>query len=89
VDTESDWSALLRDYHAALKNFESVSEALTSALSACYPLDADFLDLIAAEERIRETVILARIRLINRWRDSLEETRPLPTIESPKRTDPN
>ena len=89
MDTESDWPALLRDYHEALKNFESVSAALMSALSARYPLDGDFLDLIAAEERIRETVILARIRLINRWRDSLDETRPLPTLESPKRTDPS
>lgn len=84
---ESDWPALLRDYHAAVKDFASVSAALTAALSAHYPLDKDFLDLVTAEERIRETVILARMRLINRWRDSLEETSPMQIIESLKRTD--
>ena len=85
---ESDWPALLRDYEAAVKNFESVSIALTAALSAQYPLDADFLDLIAAEERVRETVILARMRLINRWRESLDETHPLRVSELSDRTDP-
>jgi hypothetical protein len=84
---ESDWPALLKDYEAAVKNFESVSAALTAALSAQYPLDADFLDLIAAEERFRETVILARMRLINRWRESLAETQPLRVMELPNRTD--
>ena len=69
------------------QNFESVSNALTATLSAGYPLDTDFLDLIAAEERIREAVILARIRLINRWRDSLEETSPLPVLPSRDRND--
>jgi len=88
LGNESDWPALLKDYHAAVKNFESVSAALTAALSARYPLDADFLDLVTAEERLRETVILARMRLINRWRDSLEETSPMQIIESLKRTDP-
>ena len=88
MGNESDWPALLRDYHAAVKNFESVSAALMAALSARYPLDADFLDLVTAEERLRETVILARMRLINRWRDSLEETSPMQIIESLKRTDP-
>lgn len=88
MGNESDWPALLKDYHAAVKNFESVSAALTAALSARYPLDADFLDLVTAEERLRETVILARMRLINRWRDSLEETSPMQIIESLKRTDP-
>ena len=88
MGNESDWPALLKDYHAAVKNFESVSAALTAALSARYPLDADFLDLVTAEERIRETVILARMRLINRWRDSLEETSPMQIIESLNRTDP-
>ena len=88
MGNESDWPALLKDYHAAVKNFESVSAALTAALSARYPLDTDFLDLVTAEERLRETVILARMRLINRWRDSLEETSPMQIIESLKRTDP-
>ena len=83
MDNESDWPTLLRDYQAAVKNFESVSAALTAALSAQYPLDADFLDLIAAEERFRDGVILARMRLINRWRESLGETDPLKVIELP------
>ena len=83
----SDWPTLLKDYQAAVKNFESVSNALTATLSAGYPLDTDFLDLIAAEERIREAVILARVRLINRWRDSLEETSPLPVLPSRDRSD--
>ena len=84
---ESDWPALLKDYEAAVKNFESVSVALTAELSAQYPLDSDFLDLIAAEERFRDTVILARMRLINRWRESLDETHSLPVIELPNTTD--
>ena len=73
VSSETDWPTLLKDYQTAVKNFESVSSALTAALSAGYPLDADFLALVTAEERTRETVILARMRLINRWRDSLED----------------
>ena len=82
MGNESDWPTLLKDYQAAVKNFESVSAALTSVLSAGYALDADFLDLVTAEERIRETVILARMRLINRWRDSVEETNPTKILPS-------
>jgi hypothetical protein len=82
-----DWPTLLKDYQAAVKNFESVSAALTSMLSAPYPLDADFLDLVTAEERLRETVILARMRLINRWRDSVEETNPMQILPPPDHTD--
>jgi hypothetical protein len=89
LGNESDWPALLQDYQAALKNFESVSAALTAALTAQYSLDADLLDLIAAEERFRETVILARVRLINRWRDSIGETHSLRVIDLPVRTDPD
>jgi hypothetical protein len=89
LGNESDWPALLEDYQAAVKNFESVSAALTAALSAQYPLDADFLELISVEERFRESVLLARIRLINRWRDSLDETQPLRVVKSPDRTDPH
>ena len=76
LGNESDWPTLLSDYQSAVKDFESVSAALTAALSGQYPLGADFMDLIRAEERLRETVILARVRLLNRWRDSVEETRP-------------
>jgi len=88
LGSESDWPELLKDYEAAVKNFESVSAALTATLSAQYPLDADFLDLIAAEERFRDTVILARMRLINRWRDSLDAADSLRVIELPDQTDP-
>jgi hypothetical protein len=73
LGSETDWPTLLKDYQTAVKNFESASSALTAALSAGYPLDADFLALVTAEERTRETVILARMRLINRWRDSLQD----------------
>jgi hypothetical protein len=82
VGNESDWPTFLKDYQAAVSNFESVSAALTEALSAQYPLGTEFLDLIEAEERVRETVILTRIRLINLWRDSLDETTPLPFFRS-------
>src|SRR5690242_4711982 len=62
LSSGTDWPTLLKDYQTAVKNFESVSSALTAALSAGYPLDADFLALVTAEERTRETVILARMR---------------------------
>ena len=87
VGDETDWPALLNHYQAAVKNFESVSAALTEALSAQYPLGGEFLDLIEAEERVRETVILTRIRLINLWRDSVDETKPLPFVSPTDRTD--
>ena len=83
----SDWPTLLKDYQEAAKNFESVTHALTAALSAGYRLDADFLDLVAAEERLRETVILARMRLINRWRESLDETNPMQILRPPHHND--
>lgn len=84
---ESDWPTLLKDYQAAVTTFESLSAALTEALSGQYPLGAEFLDLIEAEERVRETVILTRIRLINLWRDSLDETKSLPFFKPPDHTD--
>ena len=87
MGNETDWPTLLKDYQTAVKDFESVSAALTAALSGQYPLGVDFLDLIAAEERLRETVILARMRLLNRWRDSVDETRPPPLGASADRTD--
>ena len=83
----SDWPTLLKDYQAAVKNFESVSAAVTAMLSARYPLDTDFLDLVTVEERLRETVLLARMRLINRWRDSVEETGPIQSPDSPDHDD--
>jgi hypothetical protein len=87
MSNESGWPALLEDYQAAVKNFESVSAALTEALSAQHALGGEFLDLIEAEERARETVILTRIRLINLWRDSLAEAKPLPFVGPTDRAD--
>ena len=87
LNNESDWPALLKDYQAAVNNFASVSAAMTDALSAQYPLGIEFLDLIEAEGRVRDAVILTRIRLINLWRDSLDETKPLPFVGSPDRSD--
>jgi hypothetical protein len=87
LGNESDWPTLLNDYQSAVKDFESISAALTAALSGQYPLGADFLDLIAAEERLRETVILTRMRLLNRWRDSVDEMRPLLLGSSADHTD--
>ena len=87
MGNESDWPELLKDYQAAVHNFESVSAALTDALSAQYALGVEFLDLIEAEERVRETVILTRVRLINLWRDSLDETKPLPEVGATDRAD--
>lgn len=87
LEDRSDWPTLLKDYQAAVKNFESVSAAVTAMLSARYPLDTDFLDLVTVEERLRETVLLARIRLINRWRDSVEETNPIQSPPSPDHDD--
>jgi hypothetical protein len=77
LSSESDWPALLQDYEAAVRNFESVSAALIAVLSAQYPPGADLLDLIAAEERSRESVVIARMRLIHLWRESLDEAHPL------------
>ena len=87
MGNESDWPTLLSDYQSAVKDFESVSAALTAAHSGQYPLGADFMDLIRAEERLRETVILTRMRLLNRWRDSVDGTRPLLLGGSADRTD--
>ena len=64
-----------------------MSAALSEALSAQYPLGGEFLDLIEAEERVRETLILTRARLLNLWRDSVDETKPLPFVSPTDRAD--
>jgi len=80
---DSDWPALLRDYQSAIAEFESVSRALTTSLNERNANNDDLRALVVAEERARETVVLARMRLINLWRDSGMEFQlpelPLPT----------
>ena len=65
-----EWPALLRAYESAIAEFEGVSGALTDALNTRNSTDDDLRALIVAEERARETVVLARMRLINLWRES-------------------
>jgi len=67
---DSEWPALLRGYESAIAEFESVSRALTTSLNERNASNDDLRALVAAEERARETVVLARMRLINLWRDS-------------------
>jgi hypothetical protein len=74
---DSDWPALLRDYESAIAEFERVSRALTTSLNERNANNEDLRALVVAEERARETVVLARMRLINLWRDSGMEL-PLP-----------
>jgi hypothetical protein len=72
-----EWPALLRDYEGAIAEFERVSRALTAVLAERNASDDEVHGLVAAEERARETVVLARMRLINLWRESgLEHGEP-------------
>jgi hypothetical protein len=71
-----EWPALLRAYESAIAEFEGASGALTAALNARNSPDDDLRALIIAEERARETVVLARMRLINLWRESGVEADP-------------
>ena len=73
-----DWPVLLSHYHAAVAEFNSVSRALTAALTAGHVTDEALHGLISSEEKARETVVLARIRLINLWRESNMESHDLP-----------
>ena len=73
---DSEWPALLSDYQAAIAEFESASGALMGALTERNAADDNLRPLVDAEERARETVILARIRLINLWRVSGAEAQP-------------
>jgi hypothetical protein len=67
---DPEWPELLRGYEAAIAEFESVSRALTTALMERNAGDNDLRALVLEEERARETVVLARMRLINLWRES-------------------
>jgi hypothetical protein len=76
VDDGSDWETLLRLYQTAVRSFEGVSAALNDALAG-HPSGAHFLEFVTAEEAARERVLLARMRLLKHWRDSLDDTTPL------------
>ncbi len=76
MGTRTDWQTLLKTYEAAVSDFERLSAALGAALNR-YPLAAEFLELISAEERARETVLLARSRLLRHWQGNLDDTIPL------------
>src|SRR5262245_190536 len=86
---ESEWPMLLHDYESAIAEFDRMSRALTSALIERSAPDDDFRALVLAEERARETVVFARVRLINLWRESGAELRrygygiPLPQALDP------
>jgi hypothetical protein len=69
-----DWPELLRAYESAIAEFEGVSSALMGALTERNSTDEDLRALVVAEERARETVVLARMRLINLWRESGAES---------------
>ena len=75
---DSEWPLLLADYQAAIATFESTSGALMAALTERNATDDNLRSLVVAEERARETVILARMRLINLWRASGADLKPLP-----------
>jgi len=83
---DSEWPALLRGYESAIAEFESVSRALTTSLNERNASNDDLRALVAAEERARETVVLARMRLINLWRDSGAEFQ-LPEFPLPGASD--
>ena len=65
-----EWPEFLRAYQAAIAEFHRVSSALTTALTERSSAEDDFRALVMAEERARETVVLARMRLMNLWRES-------------------
>ena len=71
MSVDEEWPRLLKDYEAALAAFENASRALTLALVERHPADYRFFELVIAEETARDFVIVARIRLIESWRDSV------------------
>jgi hypothetical protein len=76
LDNKEEWRALLNHYEAAVAAFEQLSDLLRAAL-AHYPPTPEICELIAAEERARTQVTLSRARLMQHWRDSLDDTLPL------------
>jgi hypothetical protein len=70
MPADSEWPAFLSDYQAAIAAFEDASRTLMAALTDRSATDADLGALLSAEEKTREAVLLARMRLINLWRES-------------------
>ena len=77
---DTDWHTLLKHHDAAVRDFEKVSMALRAALGR-YPLSAEFVDLIALEERAREAVLNSRGRLVKLWHDNIDDTIPLRVLQ--------
>jgi hypothetical protein len=73
VGTDPDWRTLLTAYKSAVEDFDRVTAALTAAIADRSSDPSDFPALFAAEASARDAVILARIRLMNAWRDSSPE----------------
>ena len=65
-----EWPVILQDYEVAIAEFENVARELTAALVDRDPADYDFHGLFESEEKAREAVIFARVRIMNRLRDS-------------------
>lgn len=70
MEEHPDWPALLTDYHAAIEEFERVTEALTLLLADRTSTPDDFRGVFAAETKARDVVVLTRIRLVNAWREA-------------------
>jgi len=79
---DPEWPRLLRDYEAAIAEFDGASRAVTALLTDHSETDNNFRALLAAEERARDRVVLARMRLINLWRDGFELPAPPPITAS-------
>ena len=72
MDGEQTWSGLLEEYEAAELQFSILASAIADKLAGTAAFDDDLNVLLAAEERAREVVILARLRIINVWREAQE-----------------
>ena len=74
MDGEQTWAGLLDEYQAAELEFSILASAVADKLVGRGAFDDDLNVLLAAEERAREVVILARLRIINVWRETQEPT---------------
>jgi len=60
---------MLIDYHAAIDEFERVTQALTLLIVDRTSTPEDFRGMFAAEAKARDMVVLTRLRLLNAWRE--------------------